>query len=416
MKKIFTLALLALTFEHVTAQNCIENTNSIGLDGFSSYASTSNQTNLNISDSLTVEAWIYPASFAFNSANNSIVCKHGWSSGEGGFVLRCGGSGELSFNIAGLDVNQVPTSWKEVLSPTNALTLNTWTHVAGSYDGQTLRLYVNGVEVNTNSFQGSIVSSPNYPLTIGKLSDPNQFASRFFDGFIDEVRIWHRALPASELLANMNNHIDPTTATNLISYWRFNDGTATNALDLSGGNDLSLNAATWETTVPFNAVPPVPVITFNAGTLTVTGILGQWYLNGAPIAGATNLDYTPTVAGDYTYTAGPTLDGCTSTSAIYTVTSVGLKNKFNSFDVSVYPNPMVDEAVININTNSSVNNLNLNINDLTGRQVYSISNLVIKDGLTQIKINKDILNTGIYFYELWDQNHVLESGKLMVKN
>lgn len=415
MKKIFTIALLAFTFEHITAQNCIENTNSIGLDGFSSYASTSNQTNLNITDSLTVEAWINPASFAFNSANNSIVCKHGWSSGEGGFVLRCGGSGELSFNIAGLDVNQVPTSWKEVLSPTNALTLNTWTYVAGSYDGQTLRLYVNGVEVGTNAFPGSIVASPNYPLTIGKLSDPNQFASRFFDGLIDEVRIWHRAVPAAELMANMNNHIDPTTATNLISYWRFNDGTATNALDLAGGNDLTLNSATWETSVPFNAVPPVPVITFNAGTLTVTGISGQWYLNGAPIAGATNLDYTPTAAGDYTFTAGPTLDGCTSTSAIYTLTSVGLQNKLNALEVNVYPNPMVDEAVINLNSNASINNLYLNISDLTGRNVYSISNVATKEGLTQIKINKEGLNTGVYFYEIKSENQSLAKGKLMVK-
>lgn len=87
-----------------------------------------------------------------------------------------------------------------MLSPANVLSLNTWS-LAASYDGQTLRLFVNGVEQNINAFQGSIVASPNYPLTIGKLSDPGQFAQRFFEGKMDEVRIWHRAIPAAELIA-----------------------------------------------------------------------------------------------------------------------------------------------------------------------------------------------------------------------
>lgn len=414
MKKIFTLALLAVTFEYALAQNCINNSNSISFDGFSSYASPANQTNLNITDSLTIEAWINPNSFAFNSANNSIVCKHGWSSGEGGFVLRCGGSGEVSFNIAGLDVNQNPTSWKEVLSATNALTLGTWTHVAGSYDGQNIKLYINGVEQNVNPFAGSIVGSPNYPLTIGKLSDPGQFSQRFFDGKIDEVRIWHRALSASELIANMNKHIDPATAVDLVSYWRFNDGTGSTSVDLQSGNDLTLNGNTWDVSVPFNQVPPTPTITFNGLELIASSSDGNWYLDGTLIPNATDSNYIPVVNGDYTFTTNPNIDGCTSTSAIFTVTSVGLQNLNQQFNVVVYPNPMIDLAQIAINSDITYNNTAFVISDIAGRKVYT-ENIAIKQGLNQMQLNKNSLNSGIYFYEILNNGQSLSKGKFMVK-
>jgi hypothetical protein len=414
MKKIILHVFLAISFQYAMAQNCIENTNSNSFDGFSSYASTANQGNLNITDSLTVEAWIYPTAFDFNSAQNSIVCKHGWSSGEGGFVLRCGGSGELSFNIAGLDINQNPTSWKEVLSPVNVLTLNTWNHVAGSYDGQNLKVFVNGVEQNTNAFSGSIVASPNYPLTIGKLSDPLQFAQRFFEGKIDEVRIWHRAVPAAELMANMNNHIDPNTAVDLISYWRFNDGTGAMAVDMLGGNDLNLTSTVWDIAVPFNPVPAVPTILFNGGMLTASVTTGQWYLDGVLIPGATNMDYVPTVNGDYTFMTEPNLNGCTSTSAIFTVTSVGVQNQGQAIHVMAYPNPMIDEAIIAIHSNLSDNNTILKISDIAGHQVYS-ENIIMKPGVIQINIDRNMLSTGIYFYEVMNNSQNLFHGKLMVK-
>ena len=413
MKKIFTLALLTVALQHANAQVCIENSNSITFDGFSNYASPGLQSNLNITDSITIEAWINSNAWAFNSANNTIVCKHGWSNSEGGFVLRCGGTGELSFNIAGLDVNQNPTSWKEAVSPASTLTLGTWTHVAGSYDGQNLKVFINGVEQNSVAFQGSIVTSPNYPLTIGKLSDPVQAASRFFNGKIDEVRIWHRALTAAQLMANMNKHIDPAAAVGLVSYWRFNEGTGANSADLQSSNNATLNGNTWDVSVPFNNVPPVPTITFNGLVLTAS-TSGQWFFNGNPIAGATNIDYTPLVAGDYTFTTDPNLDGCTSTSVVYAVTSVGIKNTNNKLNVTVYPNPMMDEAVLSINANQDYNNTIFLISDITGRQVYA-QPTPIKSGLNQININKNTLTSGVYFYEFVSNTLSISNGKILVK-
>src|SRR5205823_3470030 len=102
-----------------------------------------------------------------------------WSQGEQGYVLRAGGTGILSFNIAGVDTNGVPVSWVEVLSPSGALTLNTWTHVAGTYDGNNLRLYINGILIASTPFTGTIVPSTAFPARIGSLSDAQIPPSRY---------------------------------------------------------------------------------------------------------------------------------------------------------------------------------------------------------------------------------------------
>ena len=72
----------------------------------------------------------------------------------------------------------------------------TWTHIAGTYDGANLRLYVNGVLVKTQARTGTIFSSPN-PLYIGGKGSQ-------FSGLIDEVRVYNRALSAAEINTDKN--------------------------------------------------------------------------------------------------------------------------------------------------------------------------------------------------------------------
>src|SRR5436190_5875146 len=104
MRKNLLSLVLILFFGVTQAQPCIENTHSLNFNGSSSITLNSN-TNLQlIETAITVEAWIYPTSWAFDPANGTIVCHHSWTSGaEMGFVLRAGGTGQLSFNIGGMD-------------------------------------------------------------------------------------------------------------------------------------------------------------------------------------------------------------------------------------------------------------------------------------------------------------------------
>ena len=87
---------------------------------------------------------------------------------------------------------------QKLLGP-NALTANTWAHLAATYDGATVRLYVNGVQVASRAQTGAIATSTN-PLQIGG----DSIYGQYFAGRIDEVRIYNRALSVAEIQSDMN--------------------------------------------------------------------------------------------------------------------------------------------------------------------------------------------------------------------
>ena len=77
--------------------------------------------------------------------------------------------------------------------------VNAWTHIAFTYDGTTQRLYVNGTQVATKATTGAIQTTNN-PLWIGG----NQPYGEYFNGLIDEVRVYSRALSQSEIQSDMS--------------------------------------------------------------------------------------------------------------------------------------------------------------------------------------------------------------------
>ena len=107
------------------------------------------------------------------------------------------GAGQLEANVFAGGANRWATG--------AVLPLSTWTHVAGTYNGTTIRLYVNGVQVGTSAFTGVIGTSTG-ALRIGG----NSLWGEFFQGQIDEVRIYNRALTAAELVTDMNTPVSGT--------------------------------------------------------------------------------------------------------------------------------------------------------------------------------------------------------------
>jgi len=348
MKSTLTLILLAFP-GFLSAQPCLPNTNSLDFDGSTSHVNLSPATSLNnMTGPLTVEAWINASAWGFNSAQNTIFCTHGWFSGEAGFVLRAGGSGELSFNIAGMDSTMNPVGWREVISPVNSLQLNTWHHVAGTFSGTELKVFIDGNEVASTLFNGTVVPSV-YGARIGMLADANQSPGRYFNGFIDEVRVWSRALTSSDLMSASSSHPDPASSTGLTGYLRFNEGNGTTASDLgTGASNGSIVNASWIISVPFNEVPPAPLIGWNGTALTSNFINNnQWFLNGNPIAGATGTSHVPTQVGSYTvsFTGG---NGCSTMSQPFIVSTVGIMENAAQKQFNIWPNPV--SAQLNIHS------------------------------------------------------------------
>ncbi|QSQ19081.1 DUF4038 domain-containing protein [Pyxidicoccus parkwayensis] len=88
----------------------------------------------------------------------------------------------------------------------SGLPLNTWTHLAATYDGATFSLYVNGTLVSSVADSATIDVSAN-ELRIGG----NRVWGEYFPGLIDEVRIYNRALTAAEIISDRDTPIAPVT-------------------------------------------------------------------------------------------------------------------------------------------------------------------------------------------------------------
>lgn len=98
------------------------------------------------------------------------------------------------------------------------LTPNQWYHLAGTYDGTTVKYYVNGCLVVQKAWTGNLVVN-NYATAIGNQSNCQ---CEPFTGDIDEVRIWDIARTQVQIQANMTNLPNPTTTPNLLAYYQFN--------------------------------------------------------------------------------------------------------------------------------------------------------------------------------------------------
>lgn len=230
-KHLLTLfCLLSLSLTSLFAQ-LPGSGNSLDFSG-SRYVNITNNTALNPTGSITIEAWIKADTWRSLSWQGTIVGKDGWASGEQGYALRCGANGTLSF-ILGRGPN-----WEELVSASGAMQANKWYHVAGTWDGSTQRVYVNGIQVGSRSFTGTI-SSGTYDVRIG-MGAYAPGGLRDFDGQIDEVRIWNKAITQTNLRTFMcqrlnSNHPQDSA---LVAYYQFDETTGTTAAD-SSGNSLN---------------------------------------------------------------------------------------------------------------------------------------------------------------------------------
>ncbi len=196
------------------------------------------------------------------------------------------------------------------LSTTNTFLTNTWYHVAGVYDGTTMRIYVNGQLEGTSTAESGNIYYLNSWLALGMYKDDNEANS--FPGTIDEVRVWNVARTQAEIQANMNNAIVPQAG--LVAYYKLNHGVAggtntgiTTAIDSSGNilngtlNNFALTGATsnW---VYGNVPLSVHTVTFSAN-----GGVGANTTQTASVA--TNLTANAFTHAGYAFTGWNTLPG-----------------------------------------------------------------------------------------------------------
>lgn len=211
-----TLILFLFTGSIFISPLCAISQNSLSFDGIDDRVDCGDSPLIDIVGSqITLEAWIYPTSWTDFVWQGNIINKE-YMDASSGYMLRCGEGGRLNFNLGDGD-------WHEVTSFPGALELNIWQHVAATYDGVTQRIYVNGIEVDSE-FGSFYFSSNDEHLTIGD----NAEGGRHFPGRIDEVKIWNIVRFSPQIIDDMNNSYcsSELPITGLVAYYSFDQGTA----------------------------------------------------------------------------------------------------------------------------------------------------------------------------------------------
>jgi PKD repeat protein len=164
----------------------------LSFDGLNDWVTVNDAASLDLTTGMTVEAWVYPT--------ESMT---GWRT----LLTKESPPDRASYYLqANSDMDQPATGvflgdYQDVRGGP-WLRPNTWVHLGGTYDGTTQRLYVNGTEVANRAQSGPIEVSGGV-LRIGG----DSIWGELFEGRIDEIRVYNRALSAAEITTDMNTSV-----------------------------------------------------------------------------------------------------------------------------------------------------------------------------------------------------------------
>jgi hypothetical protein len=263
MKKRILICLLALSLA-THSQNAIQ------FNGVNSYVAFGNNSNLGLS-AFTLECW-------FKRLGSGSTTSTG-TGGVTGVPLITKGRGEADGSNVDMNyflgIRQTDSTlvadFEEGASGTTPglnhpivgatkLARNTWYHVAVTYDGSTWKLYLNGMLESQVSVNQPVQNLSIQHSAIASALTSLGAAQGYFNGIIDEVRIWNAALSQTVITSNMNSAIT-SSATNLVARWGFEEGTGTTVSNSAGatitGTLINTNWSWVTQQAPFNInLPP----------------------------------------------------------------------------------------------------------------------------------------------------------------
>ena len=164
----------------------------LSFDGVNDWVTVASTPLLNLTTGMTLEAWVFPTA---TTGTRDILIKEGSNVDIYNLYGR---------NWQGLPETNVFVGGANRTAPGTALAANVWTHLAGTFDGNTLRLFINGAQVASAAVSGAVSTSTG-ALRIGG----NSLWGESFQGRIDEIRVYNRALNQSEIQADMNLPVGP---------------------------------------------------------------------------------------------------------------------------------------------------------------------------------------------------------------
>jgi Concanavalin A-like lectin/glucanases superfamily/Secretion system C-terminal sorting domain/Low-density lipoprotein receptor repeat class B len=198
-------------------------------DGSSNYVNAGTSSAFNFSGPFTVEGWFKVSSFPYQW--DALITKgdDSWR------IARSNFTNNLAFSTNGL-------SNVDMTGVTN-VNDGRWHFFAAVYDGSSKTLYVDGKVDATSAVTGTL-SSSTYPVYFG---DNAGFTGRYFNGDMDEIRIWNIARTENQVRNDMFTTIGAVQP-GLLGYWQFNEGSGSVVADTVSGNNGTISGTdNWVT-------------------------------------------------------------------------------------------------------------------------------------------------------------------------
>ena len=206
----------------------------------------------------TVEGWVFVRSY--NNWSRLFEFSDGPNTNDVFLALSGGVSGSPVMGIY-TNNNGAPNFTGNAQLPTNQ-----WVHLACTMSNTTGTIYING----TNVGSATLNIAPNVLRTNNYIGRSAYSVDAYANAIFDEVRIWNVARTPVQIQSNLR-HTLTGTETNLIGYWRFDDGSSTNLVDATGnGNNATLvNGPTW--VLSTNKLASPPVMGASPSAINITG-------------------------------------------------------------------------------------------------------------------------------------------------
>ena len=366
---------------------------------------------------ITAEGWCFLTAYPFLP---TVVGNYGPAGMQ--FLLRVDGNKPAFWVDNGGGFN--------VINGATTIPLNTWTHLAGVWDGSALRVYINGVLDGTNPGVSGAFPTMVNPVRIGA----NQ-TSEAWTGKLDAVRIWKAARTVTEINTTMNSCLTGTE-TNLLALYNFEEGSGTTVADLTGHgyNGTLVSAPAWTSGFGCAALP-VTFLSINAkgnsNSVSITWKVAteqgtrQYDIERSPDGLAFNKYGTIAATGKSTYSwtdANPL-----STVSFYRVKSIDESGLIkytrivsvapgnNRAGIAAWPNPVENRELHLQLTNQLAGRYDINLADAAGRLVF-LSTLQFLEGNTIETIQLPAgIPAGVYHLTIGTAGKTVSAQKLLVK-
>lgn len=194
----------------------------LSFDGTNDYVEIPYNSVLQPTSSMTVECWAYRSNWASSISGNQTLIGN---TETGGYSL----------DLTGTTLTGYLRRNGSYATPTTDISslISGWHHFALTYDGITTRIFVDGTERASNnaggyySIQYSYSNSIIIGAEVGTTTTPT--GGEYFNGKIDEVRIWNYAIPTTTIVSNMNKTLVGNEY-GLQGYWKMNEGFASSTV------------------------------------------------------------------------------------------------------------------------------------------------------------------------------------------